>query len=239
VFETMIFSNSKVQYLSDHFNRLSCGSLALHMQIPRQLTVSYLEENITRLVAQNKLSTHVRVKLQVWRKPGGTFTPTQVGADFCISVQANVPVASIKDKVLFYEDIPLVYSTISEFKTCSALPYVMAGIARQQTDADDMILLNTDGYISECIASNLFWLKDNQLFTPSLQSACVGGVMRKQVLSKAHSLHIPVREGLFKKADLLGADAVFCCNVAGIQAIRQIEDTVFDIAKLPQALLKI
>lgn len=169
----------------------------------------------------------------------GTFSPTQKGADFCMTVQVNVLVPSVKEKVLFYEDIPLVYSTISSFKTCSALPYVMAGIVRQQANANDMILLNTAGYISECIASNLFWLKDGKLFTPSLESACIDGVMRKQILRKANSLQIPIREGLFTKPDLLAADAVFCCNVAGIQAIRQIEDILFDIARLPEALVEI
>jgi 4-amino-4-deoxychorismate lyase len=115
----------------------------------------------------------------------------------------------------------------------------MAGIAKNTSGTDDMILLDTNGHISECIASNIFWMKKGHLYTPSLQSACIAGVMRKQILQLAAKMAITVQEGLFPISDILEADAVFCSNITCIQAIYQIEDTVFDTKKLPEELLAI
>ena len=273
LFETMMLQKGTVRFLADHYQRLTEGMAALQMTVPPGLSAEYLQAAARDLAkfAQNAdaigdiknpatggnahsiipPSNHSkltrRVRLHVWRKPGGLYTPTSHGADFLLAVQPSVPpVVSIKEKVIFYEDIRLCRSAISPFKTGSALPYVMAGLARKNAGADDAILLDTNGFVAECVASNLFWLKianpaigrnaqnenpaagNATVFTPSLASGCVAGVMRKNIIDGLSRHGLSVEERLFKKADLLAADAVFCCNVAGIQWIRRIEDTVFD-----------
>lgn len=237
LFETIIYRNGKVYFLPDHVERLTQGVRALAMQLPEGLTVQYLERVIPELARQNGLKETARIRLQVWRKPGGLYTPAEQQTDFCITtLPVDVESYAIKENVRFFEDVRLSYSTLSAFKTCSALPYVLAGIHKQRTQADDVILLDVHGHVAECMASNLFWLKNNTLYTPSLASGCVGGVMRRQILHYAAQLHLPVKEGLFSREELLSADAVFCCNVAGIQSIRRIEKTEFTIHPLPEQL---
>ncbi|MCU0353355.1 MAG: aminotransferase class IV [Cytophagales bacterium] len=266
LFETMVLQNGTVRFLTDHHQRLTDGMAVLEMAVPPGLTADYLQKAACDLAkienpatggnAQNVDSTldgdthslihsfnhskltH-RVRLHVWRKPGGLYTPASHEADFLLTVQPMAPPSvSVKERVIFYEDIRLNHSVVSPFKTGSALAYVMAGLARKKAGADDAILLDTNGFIAECVASNLFWLKNRQLFTPSLDSGCVAGVMRKNVIAWMKNEDIRVEEGLFKKADLLDAEAVFCCNVAGIQWIRRIGDTVFDPSVEFTALLQ-
>ena len=56
-------------------------------------------------------------------------------------------------------------------------------------------------------------LKDNQLYTPDLCEAGVSGVMRRFIIeSAAPQLNISIKVLKLKRADLLGADAVFLCN---------------------------
>jgi 4-amino-4-deoxychorismate lyase len=228
LFETIIYKNGYVRFLADHYARLMNGAKAFQMQVPLAFTLLYLEESIHRLVEANNLGRDARVRIHLWRKAGGTYTPLHNEAEFCITTQALSGLApAVKEKVYFFEDIRLVASPLSRFKTCNALPYVMAGIAMKQQQANDMILLDVRGHIAECMASNIFWVKNKALYTPGLESGCIEGIMRKQILQKAQSLQIPIEEGLFTRADLFSAEAVFCCNVAGIQVIRQVEEVVF------------
>jgi branched-chain amino acid aminotransferase/4-amino-4-deoxychorismate lyase len=138
-----------------------------------------------------------------------------------------LPEVSVKEQAFFYDAVPLSFSVISAFKTCNALPYVLAAIAKTRAEADDMILLDVNGNVSECIASNLFWMKGKTVYTPSLLSGCIEGVMRKMLIKGLEAAGYTIEEGLFPKETLLQADCVFCCNVAGLQFIRQVEQVRF------------
>jgi 4-amino-4-deoxychorismate lyase len=238
LFETMRFQHGNVLFLPDHFERLSAGLQVLQMKLPADFTRQYIAEAAHQLALANHLP-EARIRLQVWRKTGGLYTPSQREAEFYINVQPFVAPPAVKEKVLFYTDIRLSYSPLSSLKTCNALPYILAGLAKTHAGADDMILLDTAGHVAECIASNIFWMKNGCLHTPSLQSGCIAGIMRKQILQQAANICIPVQEGLFSIEELLQADSVFCSNIASIQTIRQIENTIFDGSKIPETLLKI
>ena len=228
LFETMILQNGTVRFLADHFQRLTAGMQALDMALPTGFTAAALQNSIFQLAQTCGLGGNARLRLQVWRKPGGLYTPDSQEVDFLLTAQPlTPPTVSIKEKVVFYEDVRLVHSAISGFKTTSALSYVMAGIARKKASAGDAILLDAFGHVAECVASNLFWLKNGAVFTPGLESGCVAGVMRKNSILQIRQTSVPVYEGLFTKADLLAADAVFCCNVAGIQLIKSIDGKMF------------
>jgi len=230
LFETLVLQNGQVRYIADHYHRLTGGMAALQINVSSGLTPEWLQNSIAELAQINVLGNQARARLQVWRQPGGLYTPVSSEADFLLTVYPLVqPTVSVKEKVIFYEDVRLQYSAISSFKTCSALPYVLAGLTRKAAGTDDAILLDNAGHIAECVASNLFWFKDGQLFTPSLQTGCVEGILRKNSIRQAHQISLSVTEGLFTKQAILSAQCVFCCNVAGIQLIRQINGTVFDV----------
>lgn len=228
LFETLILQQGTLRFLTDHYQRLTAGMAALHMRVPDKFTPGALQNSILQLAKTCQLGDTARVRLNVWRQPGGLYTPESQDVDFLITIHPlATPVISVKRKVILYEDIRLNHSVISSFKTTSALPYVMAGLARKAAGAEDAILLDTNGWVAECVASNIFWLRDGTWYTPGLESGCVAGVMRKNILGWMRNNLVSVEEGLFKKNHLLDAEAVFCCNVAGIQWIQSIGETTF------------
>ncbi|GAB3997752.1 aminotransferase class IV [Spirosoma daeguense] len=224
LFETIRFEQHTVWFWQDHFDRLSSGMAALGLRLPDHLTSATFHQHILDLISTNNLSEQtVRIKIQVWRQPGGLYTPATYRANMLITVRAGQPF-SITDKSLagIYDTLRLTVSPVSAFKTLSALPYVLAGSFRQQNRFDDVILLDTNGNLAECLASNLFWYANQTLYTPSLETGCINGILRRQLLRLAPELGISAVEDLYKSDVLAQADAIFCTNVMGIQWLRTI-----------------
>ncbi|MFC5411007.1 aminotransferase class IV [Larkinella bovis] len=224
LFETLRYERRQVRFWPDHYDRLNRGMAALSLQSPLPFDPDSLHTQIIDLLQANQLENQTsRIKLQVWRQPGGLYTPTGFQADYLITARSGPGFAlTEKAKAGFFEDLRLSPSPVSAYKTLNALPYVLAGLAKQQQQADDMILLDTHGHLAECIASNLFWLQGDHLFTPALASGCIDGVLRRQLFRLAPQSGLTVQEGLFRPDALAGADAVFCTNISGIQWIRQV-----------------
>lgn len=89
--------------------------------------------------------------------------------------------------------------------------------------------LTEAGFIAEGITSNIFWVKDDILYTPSLETGILGGITRKQVIQLAENLGMIVKEGTYKAAELEQATECFITNaVQEIVPIYKIGDNVFN-----------
>ncbi len=226
LFETIAVKKGEINYLNDHFERLAAGANALSIALPAYFDSLYLERSIKLLVETIGLS-EARIKLHVWRKPGGLFFPQDNDADFLITASALKPAKDVKEKAGFFDNVPKAFSAISRYKTCNVLPYIVAAKEGQKQGLDDMILLDANGNVSECTSSNIFWEKQSVLYTPSLQSACIDGVLRKQLLNFCKQVGIAYEEGLYSRESVEQAELVFTSNVAGISCIKQIENKIY------------
>ena len=65
------------------------------------------------------------------------------------------------------------------------------------------------GCVAEGITSNIFWIKDGILYTPSVEIGILPGITRRIVLELAQHLQMPIREGRFLKWELEQADECF------------------------------
>ncbi|MBD2752854.1 aminotransferase class IV [Spirosoma sp. BT704] len=230
LFETIRYANGQLWFWADHFARLSAGMAALQLIRPTGFTAETVYQCILQLLSANEL-THqsARVKIQVWRQPGGLYTPTVNTTNILITAQSG-PDFSITEKarVAVYNAFRLSLSPVSAFKTLNALPYVLAGLYKEQHSLNDIILLDTEGNVAECLASNLFWFFDQTLHTPSLQTGCINGIIRQQLVRLAPTVGISVSEGLYQPAVFSKAEAIFCANVMGIQWLRYVNNIRID-----------
>lgn len=230
LFETIRYENRQIWFWPDHFARLSAGMTALQFIQPRKFTAETIYQHILQLLSVNGL-THqpTRIKIQVWRQSGGLYTPTVNSTNLLITaLPGSAFCVTDKTSAGIYDAFRLSPSPVSAFKTLNALPYVLAGLYKEQHGLNDVILLDTAGNVSECLASNLFWFSGQTLHTPSLQTGCINGIIRQQLLRLAPELGMPVAEGLYQPNVLSEAQAVFCANVMGIQWLRCVNDICID-----------
>ena len=61
----------------------------------------------------------------------------------------------------------------------------MAAIWAKENKLNDALILNQHDRICDSTIANVFWVKDNKIFTPPLNEGCVAGVMRKKILELA------------------------------------------------------
>ncbi|WP_026673656.1 aminodeoxychorismate lyase [Alkalihalobacterium bogoriense] len=81
-----------------------------------------------------------------------------------------------------------------------------------QNIGDEGIFLTKEGYIAEGIVSNVFWVKNDILYTPSLETGILDGITRQFVFTLAKKEKINVVEGCFFEDALLEADEMFITN---------------------------
>ncbi|HDY68211.1 MAG TPA: branched-chain amino acid aminotransferase, partial [Candidatus Scalindua sp.] len=95
----------------------------------------------------------------------------------------------------------------------------------KEKSAQEAIILNTDGYVAECIVSNIFIVDSRKVITPSLDTNILPGITRKIVLDICKNNNISVSEDRFRIETLIKADEVFITNsLMEIMPIAEVED---------------
>ena len=87
-------------------------------------------------------------------------------------------------------------------------------------------ILYKDGYVTEGSSSNVFMVKDGNIYTTPLTKQILPGITRHVVQNLANSLSIPFEEKHFSVDELKGADEVFITStVAEVLPIVKVDDT--------------
>lgn len=98
----------------------------------------------------------------------------------------------------------------------------------------DFIFCNTKGFIAEGSICNIFFIKDNNIFTPSVNSGLLSGIVRAYIISK-----YTVKEQLISKEFILGVDECFITNsLMGIMPIKVLDNKIFTIRKQTNSIMK-
>ncbi|MCH1626913.1 aminodeoxychorismate lyase [Fredinandcohnia quinoae] len=74
------------------------------------------------------------------------------------------------------------------------------------------VFLTKEGYIAEGITSNVFWIKGNTLYTPSIHTGILNGITREFILNIASRVELTVNEGFFKVEELMNCHEAFITN---------------------------
>ena len=96
-----------------------------------------------------------------------------------------------------------------DIKAITLLPNVMIKLAAKQQNADDAVLISSEGFVTEGTASNLFIVKEGVLLTPPNSNKILPGVTRLVIEKVAQDHHITIIEKNLTLADLQKADEIW------------------------------
>lgn len=101
---------------------------------------------------------------------------------------------------------------LAGIKHLNRLEQVLIRTHLEQTDADEALVLDSEGFITECCAANLFWRQGKDVFTPRLDQAGVNGLMRQFCLQQLAHSGYRVVEVHAREAALAEVDEMVVCN---------------------------
>jgi len=230
LFETMKLINGNILLQDHHFERLFLGLDILKFKIPVNFIKQKIEEEIKELSKKNECERSARIRLSVSRGNGGLYDCDDKFSYLieCWPLQQK----DLNENGLIIDIFPDARKSIdifSNLKSANYLPYVMAAIWAKENKLNDALILNQHDRICDSTIANVFWIKDNTIFTPPLNEGCVAGVMRKKILELPirNSDHL-IQEAVLTQEILLQADEVFFTNaITGIRWVKECRDRVY------------
>lgn len=215
-FESIRIINGKMINFENHFKRLKETFKALYMTHPQILSQDYLENEINFLIEQNQINQGGKIRLSIDRKPGGTYLPRTNDVDYFIEAYPLPNNSFVLNqagyRVNLYNDIKKSINPLSNYKTKNGLIYIMGKLFAKANQLDDVLIQNDKLGIIESSSANIFLVSNGVLYTPGLDSGCLGGTMRMQIINLAIENNIKVYECIVTPQNLLAADEFFLTN---------------------------
>lgn len=101
---------------------------------------------------------------------------------------------------------------LAGLKHLNRLEQVLIRSHLEQTDADEALVLDSEGWVTECCTANLFWRTGDIVFTPRLDQAGVNGIMRQFCLRQLAQSPFQVLEVQAREEAVRQADEIIICN---------------------------
>lgn len=220
VWEALRLHNGVLVFLEDHFKRLWQSAKTVGMSLP--FTKEELTNRVWKILNANNMTDGVHVRIMITR--GIKKTPSQdprltiSGPNVVIIPEYKKASKDSKEK-----GISLFTSTIRRgspdyldprLNCHSKLHEVQALIQAIEAGADEALMLDVNGFVSTCNATNFFIVKDGEVWT-STSKYCMNGITRAKVIEVCSSNNIPCKEKDFSLFDVYGADEAFVTGTFG------------------------
>lgn len=213
LFETMRAYEGRVFRLQRHLDRLVQSAQSLGWSVIPD--AEELADNVRQVVAATR-AQEARVRLTVTTgslRAGASDTP-ELTTVATAALAERYPDESYAKGVTLIEaghrqsaaDPTVGHKTTSYFARLASLR-----VAHAQ-GAFETLWLTPTGHVAEAAISNVFIVRDEQLWTPPLDTPVLPGITRATVIELAVAGGLPVHEEAFTIEELRGADEVFLTN---------------------------
>ncbi|GAB5409940.1 MAG: D-amino acid aminotransferase [Balneolaceae bacterium] len=232
IWEGLRLHSGKLVFLKDHFDRLWQGAKTIGMTLP--MSQEELKNSILKVVEVNNMEDHVHIRVMITR--GIKKTPSQdprltiSGPNVVIIAEHKKANPKSKDR-----GITLFTSTIRRgspdyldprLNCHSKLHEVQALIQALEAGADEALMLDINGFVSTCNATNFFMVKDAEVWTSTGQY-CMNGITRAKVIEVCEKNNIPCYQKNFSLFDVYGADEAFVTgSFGGLTPVTKIDGRI-------------
>ncbi|MCW5782716.1 MAG: aminotransferase class IV [Nitrospirales bacterium] len=227
VYETLRVYQGRIFLLERHLARLrrSCELIRLVLPIQDYAWASIMTEMLIRNGLQDAglRVTISRGEGELGIDPGLCPSPTiVVMAKPVVSYPPQMREQGVRLQLVSVRRNPKSAQS-PQIKSLSFLNNILAKQEAGQAGAFDALMLNMDGHVTECTTSNIFFVSNHRLHTPSVACGILEGITREVVIILARELGIEVEEGAYVAADVLQGDECFITNTGlEIMAVSQI-----------------
>ncbi len=223
IFETIPLYHGRPFALEDHWVRLREGALRLDLGFPTQ---NQLRDQIELLVNNNELTATplARARVTILSSSGVDSATHQFLA---VSLPPSRPSSA---RVI---TLPFARNEKSALSGIKTINYGENEVALQQArklGADEALFQNTRGNLCEGIWSNIFVKIGGRWLTPPLDSGCLPGVTRKQVLMMGKSIGVPIEQAEIPEENFGAIESAFLTSsIREVQPIASLDRRELDL----------
>jgi len=213
VFEGIRAYHGRVFKLKEHIDRLFFSAKAILLDLPMshealmQATVEScringLTDGYIRLVVTRGVGT-------LGLNPNRCKNPSVI----IIADKIQVYPKELYDRGMDIVTVPTVrnlHSAVNPaIKSLNYLNNILAKIEANNAGVEEAVMLNSEGYVAEGTADNIFVVRKGALYTPPLSAGALYGITRQTVIELAEAAGWKVTEPNLTRYDLFNADECF------------------------------
>jgi len=224
VFTTVAIYNRKPFQWRKHWQRLTENAEKLNIRLSADLTEESVQNSLAELIEQNNLPDgRARITFfdeaasEIWTFENARRTSLLITTgDFrgdSGELRLTLSPYRVNSK-----------SPLAGVKSCNYLENLLALEEAKSRRFDEAIRLNERGEMASAAMANLFWISDETIFTPSLETGCLEGTTRGFVIELAKELGFEVYTTDEHFDELRLADEVFITSAGlGIAKVASLE----------------
>ena len=220
LFETFLGIGERVLFEKDHLDRLWRGAKVIDLTIPctRTQLSRWMKE-----ILQSHPSRTKKLRLTVTAGDSARWLGRTSPSRVILSVgSVDLPTRPFD---LFISKLRVDHrSMLRRIKTVSYALQATALKEAKLAGADDALLLNEAERVAEVTSANVFWVRNEKVYTPSLDEGCLDGVTRRKVFAVCKKLRVPILEKKGSMRELQAADEIFISSslklVVGVRSIQ-------------------
>ena len=213
VFEGIRAYEGRIFKLEEHLARLEDSAKAILLKLP--LSRKEIEKAVLETCQKNKMKSGY-LRLVVTRGKGYLgLSPDRCKKPTIIIIASELELYPEK---YYREGLKVVTGATWRqspaaldpgIKSLNYLNNILAKIEGQLAGAQEVILLNPQGLVSECSGDNIFFIRHGALITPKLSSGALNGITRATVLEIARQAGWEAREDDVRRYDLFTCEEMF------------------------------
>jgi aminodeoxychorismate lyase len=216
LFETMRVCGGRPFRMAQHLERMTRGADFLKIKCP--FTPKELQDFAGQLIGQNQMPEAV-LRVTLTRGPDERgYTPQIDSQPTVVMTLHTAPPMDVENPVQWR----LITSSyripagdpLAAFKTANKLIHIMARMEAVEKDADEALLVNTNGEVAETASGNLFWVYQDNICTVPTGCGVLPGITRSVVLEICQTLGLPVNKCVIKPKALRNSEGIFITQSA-------------------------
>ncbi len=213
VFEGIRAYNGRVFKLKEHIDRLFASAKSILLDLP--LGHGEIMRAVVETCRRNKLRDGY-IRLVVTRGVGTLgLNPNRCRHPAVIIIAGKIQLypPELYERGMEVVTVPTVRNLHSALnpaiKSLNYLNNVLAKIEALNAGCEEAIMLNAEGFVSECTGDNIFIVREGQLLTPPLSAGALYGITRRVVMEIADESGMTVSEPNLTRHDVFNADECF------------------------------
>ena len=205
IFETFLAVADNIIFLQEHVKRLFKGAKLMGLTIPieKETLIRWMQKTVK--AHPDKIT---KLRLTMTSGEAARWVGKQGKPQVILSASPH----TMLTKPFKVDVSEFRVDQDSEFRQIKTISYAIHAVALKRAKkrkCDDALMLNGNNHIAEVTSANIFWVKNNKIYTPPLSAGCLEGITRKILIKEAKKEGYVVIEKNCTLQTLLKADEVF------------------------------